>query len=70
MNESWRMPLLSKQNNICPISGKYISPKDANDPNVTHLDHIIPRSRGGQTTKENCQLVYKIANLQKSDKLD
>lgn len=70
MNESWRMPLLSKQNNICPISGKYISQKDANDPNVTHLDHIIPRSKGGQTTKDNCQLVYKIANLQKSDKLN
>jgi len=35
--------------------------------NVTHVDHIIPHSKGGLTTIENAQLVFADENLNKSD---
>ena len=67
-DENWRMTKLSEQQNKCAISGEYISPQDAANTNVTELDHIIPKNKGGKTEYENCQLVYLSANRQKSDK--
>ena len=67
-SDSWRMPLWQRQDGICPLTGKTISLSDANDGDVTHMDHIIPHSKGGQTVLENAQLVFASANLEKSDK--
>ena len=67
-DENWRMSKLSEQNNKCAISGEYISPQDAANTSVTELDHIIPRNKGGKTEYENCQLVYRRCNREKSDK--
>lgn len=65
---SFRLPLLTAQNNKCALTGRYISPSDALNPEITHLDHTLAYIKGGKTTLENSQLVYKLANLQKSDK--
>ncbi len=64
----YRLELLTLQDNKCAITGKYISQQDALNTDVTHLDHTEAYIKGGKTTLENSQLVYKLANLQKSDK--
>lgn len=65
--ESYRLPLWSRQGGICPLTGQTISRQDALDGNVTHIDHIIAHSKGGETVMENAQLVFATANLEKSD---
>ena len=64
----YRLELLTLQDNKCAITGKYISQTDALDTNITHLDHTEAYINGGETSLSNSQLVYKLANLQKSDK--
>ena len=66
--DAWRMILWQRQDGICPLTGKTISQSDASDGNITHMDHIVPHSKGGKTIKENAQLVFASANLEKSDK--
>lgn len=63
-----RIHCWTRQEHRCPLTGKYISWNDVLDGNKTHLDHIKAHSKGGQTIRENLQLVYKSANLQKSNK--
>lgn len=46
----------------CALTGK---PIDLMKPRTYQLDHITPRSRGGENTLDNCQLVLKEANLAK-----
>jgi hypothetical protein len=46
----------------CALTGK---PIDLMKPRTYQLDHIIPRSRGGENTLSNCQLVCKEVNLAK-----
>lgn len=57
--------LLDKIGNdpICYLTGRKI---DLSDPKSYHLDHMIPKSRGGDNTLENCGLACKLANLSKS----
>jgi len=57
----------SRQEHRCPLTGKDIPWIEVLDGNKTHLDHITAHSKGGQTTRDNLQLVYKKANLLKSD---
>jgi 5-methylcytosine-specific restriction endonuclease McrA len=49
-------------NPICSLTGK---PIDLMKPRTYQLDHIIPRSKGGENTLNNCQLVLKEVNLAK-----
>ena len=51
-----------EQKGICPITGKWYKIEDM------EADHIIPWSKGGTTTKDNCQMIWKYANRVKSDK--
>lgn len=48
----------------CAICGQKINMFDD-----AEADHIIPWSKGGQTTLDNAQLVHKICNKSKSNKL-
>lgn len=49
-------------NTICSLTGKQI---DLMKPKTYQLDHIVPRSKGGENTLSNCQLVCKEANMAK-----
>jgi hypothetical protein len=63
-----RIHCWSRQEHRCPLSGDDIPWIEVLDGNKTHLDHITAHSKGGQTTRDNLQLVKKNANLLKSDK--
>lgn len=52
-----------EQKGICPICGKY------HPFNEMEADHIIPWSKGGTTTKENCQMLCRNCNRTKSAKV-
>ncbi len=46
----------------CQYTGKELKPGEGN------IDHIVPRSRGGQTTWTNCVLADKGVNTQKGNR--
>jgi 5-methylcytosine-specific restriction endonuclease McrA len=48
---------------VCQYSGRNLKPSEGN------IDHIVPRSRGGPSTFENCVLAHKEINSRKADKL-
>src|SRR5271169_5908925 len=47
----------------CQYTGKLLRPDEGN------IDHIVPRSRGGKTTWENCVLASKEINSKKGNRL-
>ena len=51
-------------NPTCAITGVSI---DLSKPETYSLDHIMPRSRGGENSLDNCQLVTRQVNQAKSD---
>ena len=44
---------------ICPICGKHFEFEEM------HADHIVPWSKGGKTTPDNCQMLCRDCNLKK-----
>jgi 5-methylcytosine-specific restriction endonuclease McrA len=59
-----RKQLINKNGAVCAICGNPIETmKDCT------IDHIIPISKGGLTTIENCQLAHKNCNVKKGDKI-
>jgi 5-methylcytosine-specific restriction endonuclease McrA len=50
-------------NPTCYLTGRPINIADSQS---YHLDHIIPKSRGGDNTIDNCGIACSIANLSKS----
>lgn len=46
----------------CQYTGRPLAPGEGN------IDHVIPRSRGGRTTWENCVLSHKTVNLRKGNR--
>jgi len=47
----------------CQYSGRKLAPHEGN------IDHVVPRSRGGRSTWDNCVLAHKEINSRKADKL-
>jgi len=47
---------------ICQYTGKALQPDEGN------IDHVIPQSRGGATSWENCVLSAKPVNSKKADR--
>lgn len=47
----------------CQYTGKMLRPEEGS------IDHIVPRSRGGKTTWENCVLASREINARKGDRL-
>jgi 5-methylcytosine-specific restriction endonuclease McrA len=48
---------------VCQYTGRPLAPKEGN------IDHVVPRSRGGQTSWENCVLAHRDVNSRKADRL-
>jgi 5-methylcytosine-specific restriction endonuclease McrA len=48
---------------VCQYTGRKLKPSEGN------IDHIVPRSRGGKTSWENCVLADKRVNSKKGNKL-
>lgn len=48
---------------ICQYTGRKLSPREGN------IDHVVPRSRGGATSWENCVLAHRDVNSRKADRL-
>jgi 5-methylcytosine-specific restriction endonuclease McrA len=48
---------------VCQYTGQALAPDQGN------IDHVLPRSRGGKTSWENCVLAHKEVNSRKADKL-
>lgn len=59
-----RNMLINSKGAICGICGKPIE-----NMKQCSLDHIIPLSKGGQTTLENCQLAHVWCNRKKGSKI-
>lgn len=53
-------------NPSCYLTGV---PIDLNKPRSYHLDHIVPKSRGGDDSLNNCQIACREANQAKGDLL-
>lgn len=56
--------VFEKSGNTCYLTGDTI---DFSSPKTYHLDHRVPRSKGGQNTLENCEVATKAANMAKAD---
>ena len=52
------------ENPICYLTGRPINLLDGQS---YHLDHIIPKSKGGNNSLENCNIACKEANQAKSN---
>lgn len=59
-----------RQFGVCPVTGEHIPEEEINDHGKWAADHIVPHSKGGKTVSENCQLIAKVANLKKGDKME
>ena len=57
MNNIWE-----RDNGMCQYSGVKLKPNEGN------IDHIIPKSKGGKTTWDNCVLAHKKINAKKADR--
>ncbi len=57
-----RRGLWQRDGGICQYSGRPLSYDEAN------IDHVLPRSRGGATSWENCVLADKRVNHRKGDR--
>lgn len=60
--DSMKISAYERQNGICPICGKHFAIEQM------EADHITPWSQGGQTNKENCQMLCRDCNRRKSSK--
>ena len=65
MSDSLRYDILKRDGFKCTICGA-----SAQDGAKLHVDHILPVSKGGKTTKNNLRTLCSNCNLGKSDKYD
>ena len=62
-----RVLLCRQQREICPYTGAHITPRQAADGDGCEVDHIIPRSRGGDNGLNNLVLAERGANREKGN---
>ena len=48
---------------VCQYTGRQLEPHEGN------IDHVIPRSRGGKSTWDNCVLAHRDVNSRKGSRL-
>lgn len=54
--------LRERDGNRCQYTGRVLAPGEGN------IDHVLPRSRGGHTTWQNCVLACRDVNSKKADR--
>ncbi|MDB6076229.1 MAG: endonuclease [Verrucomicrobiaceae bacterium] len=52
----------ARDGGVCQYTGRKLKPSEGN------IDHVVPRSRGGSTTWENCVLAHREVNTRKADR--
>lgn len=57
-----KIEVYEKQRGVCPFCQKYFNADEM------EADHIVPWSRGGKTTPENCQMLCRKCNNTKSNR--
>lgn len=65
-----RKELLDRDNWTCQCCGIKVHDEKINNPTKANIDHIIPISKGGDSTPENLQVLCRTCNLSKNDKTD
>jgi len=63
-----RVRLCRQQREMCAYSGTTITDKAAAEGNGLEIDHIVPRSRGGNNAMSNLVLCYASANQRKGNR--
>jgi len=53
----------TRDGGVCQYTGRRLAPGEGN------IDHVVPRSRGGATSWENCVLAHRAVNSRKADRL-
>ena len=61
-DDNIKSQVYERQNGICPMCREHYAIEDM------EADHINPWSKGGKTVAENCQMLCKKDNREKSDK--
>jgi 5-methylcytosine-specific restriction endonuclease McrA len=64
-----RMEIINRDNWTCQCCGIKVHDEKRNDERKAHIDHIIPISKGGNSSPENLRLLCRTCNLSKSDKI-
>lgn len=63
--------LRARDGDACGICGTPVDARRGHpDPLSPSVDHIVPYSRGGSNTADNCQLAHLICNLRKNNRTD
>ena len=61
--------LFDQQKGLCPLCNNAIHEERLSDTSCTHIDHIVPYSRGGPTEWANAQLVHESCNKSKGNRV-
>lgn len=65
-----RIPtIFGRQGAICPLCDEWLG-GDLLNGRMIHIDHIVPRSKGGSDDLDNLQLTHATCNLRKSNKIN
>jgi hypothetical protein len=63
-----RVQLHEAQSGKCGICNQIMDIRRLDDGKYVHIDHILPHSKGGETTIENAQIVHSECNLKKGNR--
>ena len=66
--EALRLTIASRDGFICSWCGNIMP--DWSDGMAVHIDHIIPRSKGGPDSLDNLQLLHVKCNLEKGNRIE
>jgi len=61
-SDAMKLAAFTRQKGKCPLCGKTFALEEM------HADHIVPWSKGGRTTAENCQMLCHACNFAKGGK--
>jgi CRISPR/Cas system Type II protein with McrA/HNH and RuvC-like nuclease domain len=66
-SHKWKLWKWEQQNFRCPLCQNSISPSALLNTKKATIDHIRPRSHGGDDSEENLQITHKRCNFEKDN---